>query len=297
MNDPIRRVVANGVDFAYLDEGPADGPLVLLLHGFPDHAPSYRPLLTDLAAAGYHAVAPWMRGYHPTAVPPDGRYQTAVLGLDALALADALAPDKPAIVVGHDWGAAAAYIACAHQPVRFQKLVAIAVPHTAVLAAKAFGNYDQAKRSWYMFFFQLPVLPEQAVAGNDFAFIENLWRDWSPGFEAPPELMKQLKATFAAEGTLEAAIGYYRALFDPRNQDPALMEVQTATFLPVPVPTLYLHGDRDGVIALDMVSEDDLQPLFPAGVKMEVIEGTGHFLHVEKPEVVNPKVIGFLGSS
>ena len=101
---------AEPIEFAYLEDGPADGPLALCLHGFPDHAPTWSALLGDLAAAGFHAVAPWMRGYAPTAVPADGLYQTGALSLDAIALADALGPaDQPAMLIGHDWGAMCAY--------------------------------------------------------------------------------------------------------------------------------------------------------------------------------------------
>jgi hypothetical protein len=84
--EPHGRIQANGVDFAYLAAGPTDGPLALCLHGFPDHAPTFRHLLRALADAGWHAVAPWMRGYHPTGLAPDNQYQSATLSLDALAL-------------------------------------------------------------------------------------------------------------------------------------------------------------------------------------------------------------------
>src|SRR5690349_15013602 len=95
MADPAR-VHDNDVEFAYLEAGTADGPLALCLHGFPDHAPTWEPLMADLAAAGYHAVAPWMRGYAPTALAPDGNYQVASLALDAIGIADALAGDAGA---------------------------------------------------------------------------------------------------------------------------------------------------------------------------------------------------------
>ncbi len=121
-----RRVTANGIDFAYLEEGPADGPLALCLHGFPDHAPTYEGLLRDLGEAGFHAVAPWMRGYHPTGLAPDANYQVASLALDAIALADTLAPERPAVLVGHDWGAMAAYTAVTHAPTRFSRLANMA---------------------------------------------------------------------------------------------------------------------------------------------------------------------------
>src|SRR3954469_25253216 len=102
------RVRANGLDFAYLEAG--EGPLALCLHGFPDSAWTWRHLLPELADAGFRAVAPFMRGYAPTAVPADGRYQTAALGLDACALHEALGGDADAVIVGHDWGAMATYI-------------------------------------------------------------------------------------------------------------------------------------------------------------------------------------------
>src|SRR5947209_19249834 len=102
-------VKANGVGFEYLEDGPPDGPLALCLHGLPDTARTWRHLLPELAAAGFHAVAPWMRGYAPTEVPADGRYQTGALVADAIALHDGLGGDGRAALIGHDWGAIAAY--------------------------------------------------------------------------------------------------------------------------------------------------------------------------------------------
>src|SRR5438045_6330238 len=102
------RVNANAIDFAYLACGD-EGPLALCLHGFPDSAWTWRYLLPELAAAGFRAVAPFMRGYAPTDVPTDGRYQTGALAADALALHDVLGGDGDAVIVGHDWGAAATY--------------------------------------------------------------------------------------------------------------------------------------------------------------------------------------------
>ena len=109
----METIAANGVTFAYLTEGK--GPLVLLLHGFPDTAHSWDRVIPALAAAGYRVVAPFMRGYHPTQIPADGQYDTDTLGRDALALISALGEEK-AIVVGHDWGASAAYSAATLGP-------------------------------------------------------------------------------------------------------------------------------------------------------------------------------------
>ena len=282
------------IEFAYLEEGPADGPLALCLHGFPDHAPTWSALLTDLAEAGFHAVAPWMRGYAPTQVPADGLYQVAALSLDAIALADALAPgDHPAMLVGHDWGAMCSYGAVAHRPERFQRLVAMSVPHRATLSGRMFMSPAQLKRSWYMYFFQLPIA-EMAVQANDFAFIDKLWRDWSPGYQPPADHLRAVKDILASPGGLEAAIGYYRHTLNPLKHDKRLADVEAAASGLVPVPSLYLHGADDDCVGPDMVAADEMKNLFPAGIDVEIVPGVGHFLHLEDPGTVNRRIVDFL---
>src|SRR5471030_1106725 len=98
-----RGVMANGVQFSYFEQGPANGPLALCLHGFPDSAHTWRFLLPELAKAGFHAVAPFLRGYAPTAIPTDGRYQVGVLARDGNALHEALGGKGDAVIIGHDW--------------------------------------------------------------------------------------------------------------------------------------------------------------------------------------------------
>src|SRR5690606_12860439 len=117
-------VQANGLEFGYLECGT--GPLALCLHGFPDSAWTWRHLLPELAGAGFRAVAPVVRGYAPTEVPSDGRYQTAALALDAGALHEALGGSSDAVIIGHDWGAIATYIAANHEPDRWRKVVTMA---------------------------------------------------------------------------------------------------------------------------------------------------------------------------
>ncbi|MGV3757986.1 MAG: alpha/beta fold hydrolase, partial [Actinomycetota bacterium] len=150
------------VELAHLELG--EGPLALCLHGFPDSAWTWRHLLPALAEAGYRAVAPFLRGYAPSAVPADGRYQTAALGLDACALHEALGGGDDAVIIGHDWGAMATYVAASHEPDRWRRVVAMAVPPAAAVAG-GFMTYAQLKRSWYMFFFQHPLA--DVVVGMD----------------------------------------------------------------------------------------------------------------------------------
>src|SRR5499427_5442956 len=119
-------VRANGLEFGLLETG--SGPLALCLHGFPDAAHTWRHLLPALARAGFHAVAPFMRGYAPTDVPADGAYQVGALIADAVALHEVLGGDENAVLVGHDWGAEAAYGAAAYAPDRWRRLVTLAVP-------------------------------------------------------------------------------------------------------------------------------------------------------------------------
>jgi pimeloyl-ACP methyl ester carboxylesterase len=285
------RVRANGLTFATLEAG--DGPLVLCLHGFPDHARSFRHQLPALAAAGFRAVAPFMRGYAPSEVPSAGPYQTAALAQDAVALIEALGY-KRAALFGHDWGAVAAYGAAVLAPERVVRLITAAVPHGTAFASALLANYDQQRRSWYMFFFQTPFA-DAAVPLADFRFLERLWQDWSPGWAYPADEMAALKDTFRQPGVVAAALGYYRATLNPLNQDPALADVQQRISIsPVSVRTLYFHGARDGCVGTELL--DGMEQLFPQGLEAVIIPEAGHFLHQERPELVNPRVLEFLAA-
>ena len=285
-------VEANGLTFTYLAAGPADAPLALCLHGFPDSAWTWRHLLPSLAAEGYRAVAPWLRGYAPTTVPADGHYQAAVLGLDACALHAALGGGEDAVLIGHDWGALAAYAAVHEPSTPWRRLVTMAVPPPATVA-NAFFSYDQLQKSWYMFFFQHP-LADMAVPMNDLAFIDRLWADWSPGYDASADL-PHVKDALGDPANLAAAIGYYRATLGGVGLDdsPHVVALQNASNGAPPLPTLYLHGRTDGCMGADLANEA-ASALTHEGSRVEVVDDAGHFLHVERPEAVNRLVLDFL---
>jgi len=282
------RIEANGVDFHYLEAG--SGPLALCLHGFPDTAHSWRHLLPALAAAGFRAVAPFQRGYSPTAVPTDGRYQTGALAVDANALHEALGGDGDAVIIGHDWGAPATYGAAVLEPQRWRRVVAMAVPPGGAVGMSFLTNPAQLKRSWYMFLFQWP-LAEMVVSGNDLAFIDMLWNDWSPGHDGAADAAR-VKDALRDPANLAAALGYYRATLGDGYRDPALDAAQAATQAVPEQPTLYLHGRTDGCIGVEVA--ELAATMVPANVRFEIVEGAGHFLQVEQPDEVNRLVTEFL---
>lgn len=286
-----RHVTANGVRFAYLEQGPRDGPLALCLHGFPDHAPTWRHLLPALADAGYHAVAPWLRGYAPTEVPPDRSTSPATLTADVNALHRALGGDRRAVLVGHDWGAVFASRAAAAAPGRWRSLVTMAVPPEQVLAHHPPGP-AQAARSWYMLLAQLPGA-ERAFARHDFALIDQLWRAWSPDLEPDPDDLRRIKATLADPGALRAVLSYYRGL---AVEMAAVARGRRRLPAPPGQAHLVLHGEDDGCIGADLARVAATHLPHPSS-RVEVLGGVGHFLHLEAPEQVGDLVLDHLGPS
>lgn len=284
-----RTVHANGLDFPILEAG--SGPLVLCLHGFPDHAQSWAHFLDRLAREGYWAVAPALRGYWTGGAAPDGSYRALATGQDVLALIDSLGVEQ-ADLIGHDLGARAAYAAASLDATRVRKLVGLAVPYGKGLATAFVADGDQQRRSWYMFFFQTR-LAEMAVQLNDFSFLDRLWREWSPGYVLPASDRSALKATFGQPGVLTQALTYYRQLFTPPSEA-AAQALEALASGPIAVPSLYLHGTEDGCMSAQL--SEGMDAMFSNGLKRVVISGVGHFLHLERPNAVLNHVLRFLRS-
>lgn len=285
----VRTERVNGVELTYLAAGD-EGPLAVCLHGFPDTAHTWRHLLPRLAAAGYRAVAPFLRGYAPSAVPADGYYQSAAHSADALALHEALDGDDEAIIVGHDWGAVIAYAAAVHEPERWRRVVGLAVPPGEAIANALLGDLDQLQRSWYMFLFQHP-LADLLVVADDHALIARLWSQWSPGYDASIDVANA-RAALGAPENVHAALGGYRAALGDGPRDPALEQLQAAASTFPPQPTLYLHGRDDGCIGVTVA--DAAASLAPTQCRVHIVDGAGHFVHLERPDVVNEKIMEFL---
>jgi pimeloyl-ACP methyl ester carboxylesterase len=295
--DTIREsaITAGDLTFSTLEAG--SGEPILLLHGFPDTLRSFRHQLPALAGAGYHAVSPALRGYETTTQPSsrEADYHVVHVAEDLLAMMDTLSPDAPMHVVGHDWGSVVTQIAVAMQPDRFRSATIIAVSPLSSFQTGLRNHPRQLLLSSYMLFFQLRGIADRVVASRDFAFIEFLWRRWSPDWEWDPADMDALKAAFREPGVLKSALSYYRAFANPVDSECRELMGRMNAFVRAEndVPLLAITGANDG--CTDTGIFDDIDPArFGGEVRVERIEGAGHFCHQEKADDVNKVLIDWL---
>lgn len=282
-----RFVRANGLTFAVTQAGPADGPLALLLHGFPDTFATWRHLMPRLAAAGYRVAAPAMRGYAPTGVPTERSLDPDTLPADANALHRALRGRSDAVVIGHDWGAVAATRAAAAAPDRWRRVVTMAVPPERVLA-RAATDLRQLRRSAYTLRAQLPGM-ERRLADPQQRLVRRLWQAWSPGYPLGEEDLGPLRACFTSPGVPRAVLSYYRGFAVAVVRDTALSQ---RCPLP-PQPHLVLHGQADGCIDAGYAHATAGHLPHPTS-RVVVLDELGHFLHLEAPDAVGDEVLAFL---
>lgn len=269
----IANTTLSGNNVSFLVEGPDSGDTIVLVHGFPDSANSWHPLMLELASMGYRVLAPFLRGYFPSAIPEDGRYQAGQFAQDLVDFVEEQTTGQVTLV-GHDIGALAVYGAAALIPEKVRAVLGLSVP-PGLLPRQLLG-FDQAKRSFYVWLFQLPI--DDAVSAGDFSFIERLWGDWSMPSTDISAPLAYAKDALRPEGHLAAALGFYRALFVP---DETLATQQAATEASPACRFIYLHGREDGCMApavSDHVAE------------RRVIEGANHFIHVDKPDIVRDAI-------
>jgi pimeloyl-ACP methyl ester carboxylesterase len=270
----------------YGDVDDVSLPLAVLVHGFPDTPFTWRHLGPDLAVRGYRVVAPWLPGYD---APVGKNISVGTYVRHVLDIRREHRGDARAILIGHDWGAHTGYGVVATDPGAFSRYIALAVPPSAALGGMF--RYAQLKRSFYIWFIQQVGLAETVLVEP--SFWEQLWADWSPGFD-PTEDIAELRRYVSADNIADV-ICPYRATFNPQFTDPDSEVEAAATLQPPPVPTLYLHGATDGGMGADLIGDFDVSAYLPAaGSNFEIIDGAGHFLHLERPELIAAKIADWL---
>lgn len=271
-------------------------PLAVLLHGFPDTAHTWRHLGPVLATAGYRVVAPFTRGYGPSGIPADGSYHVPALMSDVLELHAALDGDRRAVLVGHDWGALTSNGIAAYDGSPFRRVVSLAVPPIEAMSPKRHdvGRWArilprQAALSWYTVFNQLPALPERRF--DD--YVAGLWRRWSPGYDATVDL-GHLADAMPTRAHKTAVVDYYRANARPWRVPSRYRHLAPAAVGLPRVPLLYLHGADDGCLDPRWAAQVGNRLADLPGSRAAVITDAGHFLQLERPDVVNARVLEFL---
>ncbi|WP_426748265.1 alpha/beta fold hydrolase [Myxococcus faecalis] len=275
-----------------LEAGPADGPLMLLLHGFPELSESWRDVLPVLGAAGYHAVAPDLRGYGGTDRPRKG-YDLDTLAEDIYQLARHLQPDRPIHLVGHDWGGGIAYHVAATRPDIVATLTVVNCPHPSVLLRRIWRP-AQLRRSWYMFFFQLPWLPERALSANNGARVPGLIRrGMSRNSQVSDARLAPYAQNLSHPDAARAAVDYYRQSFrDLLTPNGARRLLQGYPRIRAPFRLVWAEEDR----ALGRELTHDLEPWFELPPQVRFLPGVGHFAPLEAPALVSAQILEHVGT-
>lgn len=274
-------------DFETIIEGPVDGPLVILLHGFPELNISWRAQIPALVEAGYRVLAPNQRGYAGSV--RTGSYRTADLAADVIAMLDTVDAER-AIVVGHDWGGGVAWTVAHLYPERVEALVAMNCPPPRVLVEHLVKNPRQLRRSWYMFFFQLPVLPERFVSKG----MPGMLRGGSYVREAwDRESLAPYAEAFATPADAHGPVNWYRGAFR------SAFSRSSRTLTPISAPVLIIWGTHDQFLGAELLSPESLRTTmaFPNEPTVVPIDSAGHFVQNEAPEEVTEALLGWLATT
>ncbi len=286
------QAVINGVRLHYVEANcgveAGAGPLVILLHGFPEFWYSWRFQIPALAEAGFRVIAPDMRGYNLSEKPPGvAAYRMKHLSADVAALINH-AGERQAVVVGHDWGGAVAWAVAARYPERVSKLVVMNAPHPAAFA-RELGNWEQLRKSWYILFFQLPWLPETLFRlGGRRGLEQTLQHDSLRPELFTDEDINRYTDALLQPGALTASINYYRAAFRGalRGALRGGMRGEKIT-----TPTLLIWGEQDEFLGTELT--EGLEPFVP-DLRLLRIDKASHWVQIDAFERVNRALLEFL---
>ncbi|WP_119066948.1 alpha/beta fold hydrolase [Rubrobacter indicoceani] len=288
----LRKVRTETLEIAYLEDGPPDAETVVLVHGFPDDATTWNGVSERLVAAGYRTLAPYLRGYGQTRFLENRTVrsgQIAALGQDLMDFIEAL-DLRDIVLVGHDWGARAAYIAAALMSERVEKLVALAV---------GYGTNDpdqrlpllQTRNYWYQWFLNTGK-GSRELKENRRDFCRYLWRLWSPGWSFTAGEFEATARSFENPDFVEIAVHSYRHRWGNAPSDPSYSALEEKLAGPpeISVPTIVLMGADDGATLPELSEGKEL--FFTGSYRREVLPEVGHFVQRERPDAVLKAVTG-----
>lgn len=275
--------MVNGLSLHTVEAGPEDGPLLILLHGFPEFWWAWRHQITPLAERGYHVVVPDMRGYNRSHAPQEiDAYHLDTLTSDILALADSFGAERFHLV-GHDWGGVVAWDLAAGYPGRLERLMVLNAPHPDLWLRVMKRRPTQALRSSYAAIFQLPRIPEMVLGASNFRGLREMMRRSARGETFTPDVLDRYTEAWSHPGSLTAMLNYYRALRKrPLPDQPRWIRT----------PTQILWGEKD--IALEHHVARAALEVCDDG-ELEFVAGATHWLHLEQPDRVTAEMIRFFG--
>jgi pimeloyl-ACP methyl ester carboxylesterase len=270
----------DGVRLHVVEAGPRGGQPVLLLHGFPECWACWRYQIAPLAAAGLRVIVPDQRGYNLSDRPPSlGAYRLDRLTRDAVALLDDVGVDRT-VVVGHDWGGMVAWWLAITEPQRVSALVACNIPHPVVMRRFMWRDPAQRRRSWYIYFFQLPLLPELWLGRHGFRVLRRMLRGTSRRGTFDDDILEVYRGSWSRPGALTSMLAWYRAALRRPLGTPERAEVVA--------PTTIVWGARDRALGVDMVAPS---LALCRGGRSRIVDDATHWIQHEEPELVTRTIL------
>jgi len=271
-----RYIETNGIKLHVMESGPADGPMILFLHGFPEFWYAWRKQIGYFAQKGYLVVAPDQRGYNLSDKPEGvAAYKIDELAKDIIGLIDAYGREQ-VFLVGHDWGASVSWWVALKYPERIKKLVILNVPHPKVMAKHVFTDTEQMKKSWYIFYFQIPGAVEHLASSQNYEWvIQLITTSANPGAFTSQELEEYRKA-FSQPGAFSAMVNWYRAMVQTKQEPLKSFDVT--------MPMILMWGEDD--VAMLTQLADESMPFCKQG-RLIKMPGVSHWIQHEQAEKVN----------
>jgi epoxide hydrolase 4 len=281
-----RYIETNGIKLHVMESGPADGPMVLFLHGFPEFWYAWRNQIGYFAEKGYLVVVPDQRGYNLSDKPKGiAAYKVDELAKDMAGIIDFYKREQ-IYLVGHDWGAAVSWWTALKYPERIKRLVIMNVPHPLVMAKHLFGNQKQMEKSWYIFYFQLPGVVERFASANNYQWPVNLLVETSRPGTFTPDALEKYREAFSQPDAFTSMVNWYRAALQARSDPPASFKIK--------MPALVLWGINDVAIVPEQADES---MAFCEKGRLVKFEACSHWIEHEEAATINPMIDAFFSET